>query len=197
VYFSKAVTTPSAPSAAPAVPTQQQANVKSLFSDTYTAAVGATWSTTWDAVTGPESVVLGGNEVKKYSNLDFLGIEPSSPLNVAAMDTFHIDVWRSNGAADFKIKLVDFGADGAHSGGDDREHEIVFNATNGNAIAANEWVSLDIPLSQFAGLTTKEHLAQLILASTVTGTNGQPAGSNESIWIDNVYFSKAASTPVL
>jgi beta-glucanase (GH16 family) len=187
VYFSRAATV-TTPTSAPTAPTKDAANVKSLFSDGYTAAVGATWSTDWDSVTGPEAVTLGGNAVKKYTNLNFLGIEPASPLNVGNMDTFHIDVWRSNAAADFKIKLVDFGANGVYGGGDDKEHEIVFNATNNNAVAANEWVSLDLPLSQFAGMSTKEHFAQLVMASTI---NGQASG--ESLWIDNVYFSRAAT----
>ncbi|MEI7786220.1 MAG: glycoside hydrolase family 16 protein, partial [Betaproteobacteria bacterium] len=179
IYFGKA----DAPAAAPAVPNTNTADVKSLFSDSYTPAVESSWSTSWDSVTGPEAVTLGGNAVKKYTNLDFLGIEPASTLNVSNMYAFHIDVWRSNAAADFKIKLVDFGANGTPGGGDDKEHEIVLNASNGNAVAAKQWVGLDIPLSQFTGLTNKEHFGQLILASTI---NGQASG--ESLWIDNVYF---------
>ena len=183
IYFDKPAA-PSAPTSAPSAPTKASENVKSLFSESYTAAVDASWSTSWDSVTGPENVTLSNNSIKKYTNLNFLGIEPASMLNVANMDTFHIDVWRSNAAADFKIKLVDFGANGGYGGGDDKEHEIVFNATNNNAIAADKWVSLSIPMSQFAGMTTKEHFAQLVMASTI----GDQA-SGESLWIDNVYFS--------
>ncbi|NBX30962.1 hypothetical protein EBR04_11070, partial [bacterium] len=94
------------------------------------------------------------------------GIEPSSTLDISDMDTFHMDVWRTDASADFKIKLVDFGANGKWGtdvpDGDNVEHEIVFNSNNANAIAANQWVSLDIPLSQFTGLTTREHFAQLV-----------------------------------
>jgi hypothetical protein len=170
-----------------------QANVKALFSDSYTAvpAGGTTWSTDWDQVTGPESVSLaGGNAAKKYTGVSFIGIEPSQTINAGDMDTFHIDVWRTDATADFKIKLVDFGANGAwEQGGDNVEHELVFNAANSNAVVANQWVSLEIPLSQFAGLTTKAHLAQLILSSHKYDSNGGPVGSGESLWVDNVYFS--------
>ncbi|MEN9761498.1 MAG: hypothetical protein RI906_1324 [Pseudomonadota bacterium] len=191
VYFSKApVTTPTAPTAAPTAPTESAANVKSLFSNTFTDAVSSTWSTSWDVVTGPDDVTLNGNTVKKYTGLNFIGIEPAQTLNIADMDTFHIDVWRTDSSADFKIKLVDFGANGVWGtnspDGDNVEHEIVFNAANGNAIATHQWVSLDIPLSQFTGLTTREHIAQLILASATSS-----GGSGESLWIDNVYFSTA------
>ena len=41
------------------------------------------------------------------------------------------------------------------------------------------WVSFDIPLTDFSGMTTREHFAQLILA----GTYG-------TVFIDNVYFHK-------
>jgi hypothetical protein len=37
-----------------------------------------------------------------------------------------------------------------------------------------------VPLSEFTGLTTKAHIAQLVLS-------GAPAGT---VYIDNVYFSK-------
>ncbi|NBP46267.1 MAG: hypothetical protein EBU72_13825, partial [Betaproteobacteria bacterium] len=167
-------------------PTELQANVKSLYSDSYTSvpAGGTTWSTDWDQVTGPESVSLaGGNAAKKYTGVSYIGIEPSQTLNVGDMDTFHIDVWRTDATADFKIKLVDFGANGVwEQGGDNVEHELVFNVTNSNAVAANQWVSLDIPLR------SKGHLAQLILSSHKYGSDGAPVGSGESLWVDNVYF---------
>ncbi|MFN0013643.1 MAG: T9SS type A sorting domain-containing protein, partial [Saprospiraceae bacterium] len=64
---------------------------------------------------------------------------------------------------------------GAFGGGDDTEHQVNFNAP-----AQGQWVSLDIPLSQFVGLTTREHIAQYILV-------GQPSGAS-TIFVDNVYF---------
>ena len=55
----------------------------------------------------------------------------------------------------FRIKLVDFGADAAFGGGDDKEHELSFTP-----IIAG-WNSFDIPLTDFVGLTTTGHIAQL------------------------------------
>ena len=172
----------------PAAPTELAANVKSLFSDGYAPAESAAWSTSWDRVNGPESVTLAGNNVvKKYTGVDVIGIEPATTLDIRTVDTLHIDVWRTDATADFKIKLVDFGANGVYGGGDDKEHELVFNAANQNAIPANQWVSLDIPLSELAGLTTKEHFAQLVMAST-KGSDANVVASSETLWIDNVYF---------
>jgi hypothetical protein len=46
--------------------------------------------------------------------------------------------------------------------------------------AQGQWVSLNIPLSDFTNLTTKEHIAQYILI-------GQPTAAT-TIYIDNFYF---------
>jgi hypothetical protein len=118
---------------------------------------------------------ISGNATKKYSALNFVGIEATStPINATAMTHFHTDVWSSD-FTQFKIKLVDFGANGAFGGGDDVEHEITVNSP-----AQGSWVSLDIPLSQFTGLTTRAHIAQLIYV-------GAPSG-NTTVYVDNVYF---------
>jgi hypothetical protein len=47
----------------------------------------------------------------------------------------------------------------------------------------NTWVSYDIPFSDFTGLTSRGHLAQLIFVS-----------SNSTVYMDNVYFWKPAGT---
>jgi hypothetical protein len=100
------------------------------------------------------------------------------------MTHFSLDLWTADPTASpavFKIKLVDFGADGAFGGGDDREHELTFDATTTPALRTGEWVRLDIPLSAFTGLTTRGHLAQLILVSD--------PGPN-TVYVDNVLFRR-------
>ena len=44
--------------------------------------------------------------------------------------------------------------------------------------AIGEWVAYDIPLSDFVGLASTEHLAQIILVNAPTGT----------LFVDNLYF---------
>ncbi|MCB9080148.1 MAG: Ig-like domain-containing protein [Lewinellaceae bacterium] len=164
------------PTVAAPTPTRAAANVISLFSDAYTNVPVDTWRTDWSSAK-LEDVTVAGNAVKKYSALDFVGIETvTNKVDATGMTHFHMDVW----SPDFTllgIKLVDFGADGAFGGGDDKEHQI-----NIDAPAKGQWVSLDIPLSDFAGLTTRGHLAQYILV-------GQPTGAN-TVYVDNVYFYK-------
>jgi hypothetical protein len=171
-------------------PTLPASNVISMFSDAYTNVPVDTWQTSWSQAS-LQDISIQGNATKKYSNLNFVGIEAtSSPINATAMTHFHTDVWSSD-FTQFKVKLVDFGANAVFGGGDDVEHEITINAP-----AQETWVSLDIPLASFTGLTTRAHIAQLIYV-------GAPS-STTTVYIDNVYFynqlatlTTAAPTPTL
>ena len=177
VYYYKAdetVTEPADPTSAAPTPSQDEASVISLFSDAYTDVAVDTWRTDWSAGT-LEDVEVAGNATKKYSNLDFVGIETvANTVDASAMTNFRMDVWSGNYSF-LGIKLVDFGPDGAFGGGDDAEHQV-----NIEMPAQNEWVSLDIPLSDFTGLTTRGNLAQYIIAA-------QPTGA-ATVYVDNVYF---------
>ncbi|GAA3508401.1 hypothetical protein GCM10022393_19460 [Aquimarina addita] len=171
IYFYKGTVQTIGAAPTPSLPA---ANVISMFSDAYTDIPVDTWITSWsNAVLN--DIVLDGNATKEYSALDFVGIEATTTtIDATSMTHFHTDIYSSD-FTEFKIKLVDFGADGAFGGGDDVEHEITFSSP-----ATGTWVSLDIPLSDFTGLTTRANIAQLIYAGSPT--------SNTTVLIDNVYF---------
>jgi hypothetical protein len=162
------------PNTAAPTPTQNESDVISLFSDSYTDVTVDTWRTEW-SVAELEDLTIAGSAVKKYSALDFAGIvTEANTIDAAGMTHVHMDIW----SADFTllgIKLVDFGADGGFDGGDDVEHQVDISTPN-----QGEWVSLDIPFSDFTNLTTRGHLAQYILV-------GQPTGAT-TVYIDNFYF---------
>jgi len=103
----------------------------------------------------------------------------SSPINVTTMTYLHLDIWVPSTSPyltnKFTIKLEDFGANGIYGGGDDKEGTY----NHSTALATNQWVSVEIPMSGFAGLTTKAHLAQMILDNFPT-----------DIYVDNIYFHK-------
>lgn len=162
-------------------PTLPGAAVISLFSDSYDNVPVDTWKTDWSSAT-LEDLQINGNNTKKYSNLNFVGIETvATMIDATDMTHFHTHIWSDN-LTEFKIKLVDFGPDAAYGGGDDKEHEIVISNP-----AQEEWVSIDLPLSSFTGLTTRAHIAQLIYAASPSGT--------ASVYVDNVYFYKQSATP--
>jgi Secretion system C-terminal sorting domain len=172
---------PTAPTTAAPLPTCPSSQVISLFSNSYSNVPVSTFLTGWSAfpVTLTNTQVAG-NDVKYYQNVTYLGIETVAPtVNANAMNTFHIDFWSAN-ASQFRIKLVDFGANGVYDGGgDDREHELAFNNPK-----LGEWVSYEIPLSSFPGLTTRANIAQYVLS-------GMPNGVVD-FYVDNIYFSNCA-----
>ncbi|HND55911.1 MAG TPA: hypothetical protein PLV92_26020, partial [Pirellulaceae bacterium] len=164
-----------APLTAAPTPTLPSADVISLYSNAYTNRTVDTWSASWD-VADVADVTVGGNATKKYTNLIYAGIEfTSSTIDASTMTHFHADVWVPSGSV-FRVKLVDFGANGTFGGGDDREHELEFNAATSPALQFGAWTSLEVPLSSFTNLTTRGHLAQMIISGDV-GT----------AYLDNVY----------
>jgi hypothetical protein len=129
-------------------------------------------------------VQVSGDSVKLYTNLNYAGIEfTSQTIDATEMTHFYMDIWTPDAVVDpavFKIKLVDFGANGVYDGGgDDVEHELALNDTTTPAIAKGSWVSLDIPLTEFSGLSTKGHLAQLIIS-----------GDPNTVYVDNILLHK-------
>ncbi|MEZ4827766.1 MAG: Ig-like domain-containing protein [Bacteroidia bacterium] len=164
------------PTVAAPTPTHPAADVISLFSEAYTNVSVDTWRTDWSAATLTD-ITVAGNATKQYTSLDFVGIETvASQIDATGMTHFHIDVWTPN-ATFFAVKLVDFGANAAFGGGDDVEHQIDYDTP-----AQGQWISYDIPLTDFVNLTTRAHMAQYILV-------GKPTG-NSTIFVDNVYFHK-------
>ncbi|MEY4522605.1 MAG: hypothetical protein RIT10_1790, partial [Bacteroidota bacterium] len=156
-------------------PTVPAANVISMFSNTYTNVPVDTWQAAWSQGFMNE-IQIAGNATKKYTSLNFVGIEATgaNTLDLATMYKLHVDLWTPNSTT-FKVKLVDFGANGIYAGGDDVEHELTLSPT------LDSWNSYTLLLSDFTGLTTKNHVAQLIFSSLPGGTS--------VAYIDNVYFS--------
>lgn len=178
LYFYKVSSVPATPTTAAPTPTQNVADVISLFSNAYTNTPVDTWSAPWDNADVAD-VQVAGNDNKLYTNLVFAGIEfTSNTINATDMDFLHVDIWTPN-ATNFNIKLVDFGANNAYAGGDDTESELSFTPAQGS------WVSYDINLDNFTGLASRSHLAQILFIS-----------STSTVYVDNLYFYKTSVVPV-
>jgi len=174
------------PMTAAPTPTRLAENVISMFSDAYTDVPVDTWRTDWSSADLMD-IEIEGNPTRKYTNLDFVGVETvANPINLTAagMTHLHINYWTPN-MDTLRIKLVDFGMDGFGMD-NDTEAEPVFMTTK------EEWVTLEIPLENFAGMNQTD-INQFILS-------GLPAGGG-TLYIDNVYFYKdivdATNTPVV
>ncbi len=178
-YYNAGEITQAEPTEAAPTPTVDADNVISLYSNAYDDVAVDTWSAVWDQAEVAD-VQVAGDDAKLYTGLAFAGIEfTSQTVDASAMENFHLDVWTPNPSPSLRIKLVDFGADGAFGGGDDVEHEITLDESTTPALASESWVGIDVPLSEFAGLTTKSNLAQLIISGDL---------SPSTLYVDNVYF---------
>lgn len=157
-------------------PTLPQAQVISLFSNVYTNVPVDTWQTSWSSG-AMQNIQIQGNDTKKYTGLNWVGAETvASQIDATGMTYFNMHVWSAN-FTQFRIKLVDFGANGAYDGvgmADDKEHELTFDNP-----AQGQWVTYHIPLSDFTNLTTRANLAQYIFSTNNSAT----------VFVDNVYFS--------
>ncbi len=172
--------------AATAPPTRDAIDVVSLYGNTYTNQTVNTWNTRWQFSTTDEFFIeVEGKDVIRYRDLNFVGIEFKDPtVNVSAMSTFHMDIWTPDpvvAGSEFKIKLIDFGADGIFGGDDDTEHEVTIPSAS---LASENWVSLDIKLSDFTNLTSRSNLAQMVLS-----------GNLPNMYVSNVYFYREPITP--
>jgi hypothetical protein len=171
------VAAPFTPGHAP-VPTVPAADVISLFSNAYTNRPVDKWSADWDRA-DVTSLNIDGDDILLYTNLVYAGIEfTSNTIDATAMTYFHLDIWVPSGTT-FRVKLVDFGANGIYLGGDDSESELTFNAASTPALVTGSWVGLEIPLADFTGLLARAHLAQLVLS-----------GDTRTVYVDNIYFHR-------
>jgi hypothetical protein len=170
--------TPGPPLATPMTPAPDPTfianDVISMFSNVYTNVPVNTWQTAWSQGT-LNDIQIQGNDTKKYTGLNFVGVETTGGnlLNVSNMTHLYLNFWTAN-MTDFRVKLVDFGNDLAYAGGDDTEHELTFTPTLEN------WMTLDISLTDFVNLASNNHIAQLIFS-------GNPSGSGV-VYVDNVLF---------
>jgi len=166
----------SAPTTFPAAPTVAAANVLSLFSSSYTNRGVDTWQTSWSAGNSAlvDPFVIAGHNVKKYSLFNFVGIEfganvPANIVDASTMTHFHVDVWTPNPSSNLEIQLVN-----------DATGTAAVGKFQAGALASGSWVSLEIPLASFAGLSAKNKLQQLLFVGT----------SPTIIYVDNIYFHK-------
>ncbi len=114
-------------------------------------------------------------------------------------------LWQMPAPTQLRLKLVDYGADGVYSGEetgepaglveglgeslkgivtvdaiDDVEDEVAIRPP---ALFTGGWASVDVPLGDFEGLSTREHLAQILISGDLT-----------EVYIDNVYLYRSDDT---
>ena len=167
------VTPQANPTTAAPTPTRLPADVKSLFSNAYTNIAVETWSTGWSSSNHSYTELqIAGNDTKKYELFHFAGVEfIGAPVDATVYGFMHIDILCPAAGKSLQIRLVDFNAPNSE-------------ATVTKATTQNVWVSYDIPITDFATLTNKSKISQILFLVD--------AGQTGTFFIDNVYFYKTA-----
>ncbi|MDJ0814508.1 MAG: hypothetical protein QNJ23_12345, partial [Woeseiaceae bacterium] len=167
----------SAPDTSAPTPTQDAANVISLYSDAYTD-VATTWPTPWSEPNNTTSdVTIDGGLVKEHLTINFVGVE--FQVDATSMTHLHVDIWTPD-ADSLLLRVVDFGGDG-FGGGNDTSGEVTLDNASTPALVQGSWVSVDIPLAdlQAAGLASLADLNQIVFDPTADGS---------TVYVDNLYF---------
>lgn len=156
------------PEVASPVPTSRNVpDVVSILSDVYTNVPNSNFNPFWQQNTWYYSLQVGGNEVVKYENFNYQGIEFGHSVDVSKLEYLHIDVWTPNETS-LNISPI------SSSSG-----EKAFALT---PLKLNEWNSFDIPLMAFTiqGLALNDIMHLKLV------------GSGKSIiYVDNIYFYKS------
>jgi uncharacterized protein YjdB len=183
--FVVTVTPKTAPTTVLAPPSLAPADVISLSTTGYTNHGVDTWKTGWSPATF-EDVTLEAHTLKHYTSLNYVGVETTGAnlVDASAMTAFHVDVWTPNATA-FRVKLVDFGANGVHGGDDDTEAELSFTSSTTPALTTGSWVAVEMPFTDFIAKSPAfqtSHLGQLIFSA-------DPSGA-ANLYVDNIYFHR-------
>jgi hypothetical protein len=150
------------PTTAPATPTENAANVISIYSDAFASTAGVNLNPGWGQSTVQTGESIASNNVLKLANFNYQGIDfDSNRINVSTKTSLHVDMWSAN-ASTVAVSLI----------GPTNEQAYVVNLT------ANAWTSVNIPLSSY-NLVDKTGVRQLKLEST-------PSAS--TVFVDNIYF---------
>ena len=163
---------------APTPPNRGTADVISIYSSAYTNVEGTDYFPDWGQAgqgSGWAEFDLNGDTMLQYSNLSYQGIQFGSSQDVSAMEYLHLDVWTTD-VQQLETSLINIPADGSGT----TEAPVV------NDLTANEWTSIDIPISDYTdqGLTINEILQlKFVGIEWAAGT----------VFIDNIYFWKSPS----
>jgi len=159
--FSIAFTLEATNSAAAPTPSQDSADVISVYSDAYTDNIATNLNPNWNQATNATEIQIDGNNTLEYANLNYQGLDYST-TDVSAMEYVHLDYKTDDATA------LDF-------------YLISTNPTVENAytisIVKGDWQSIDIPLSVY-----NANLDRVFQFKTV---------GNGTVYFDNIYFWKA------
>jgi uncharacterized protein YjdB len=157
-------------------------NVVSVYNSAavYTDLLGVNFFPGWGQATTFADAPIAGKTVKKYSGMNYQGWDfAGTPVNASTFTHLHVDIWTPN-ATKFGVAVINFGT--PHT-----EFTVPFNSSTTPTITQGAWISLDIPLTAFTGVTF-EAVSQIKWVDD--GGAGPGPAEFATFYIDNVYFWK-------
>ncbi len=150
-------------------PTHAAADVKSIYSNAYTAATTYGYGG-WGQSTQVATETVEEDNILHLTNYNYLGFEYTTQQDLSDMEYLHIDILPMQ-AMNFGITPIIVNK-GSGSGTE--------NSQSVGTLNVKEWNSIDIPLSQFNMDFTQ--LSHQLKFDKGTGS--------ESVYVDNIYFWK-------
>jgi hypothetical protein len=183
-FFYEGPTTP-----APTPPTRLPENVLSIFSEAYTQVVIDDFDFGLCANNpATEEVTIAGSPTIKYMGPGCQGIDfQNNRLDASTFTNLHFDFYTDNAVvgAVFNLKLVDWAGNETDAGSTGLE--IIFNIGTNPALAENQWVSVDVMITELGGMIlgnlTRSDVAQIHITSNLP-----------NVWYDNLYLYKDPGT---
>ena len=170
------------------IPTEAPENVISIFSDAYENVPVDYYNgyfAPFQTTQGQDDLNINGDNIINYTQLNFVGVGTFlnvAPIDATSMTHFHVDinVREAVDPGDFiRLELLN---------GVQTSNETSGSVTIGsNQLINNEWVSLDIPLGDFNGLSVRDALGLIFFVSDATISE---------IYVDNIYYYKEVVDPL-
>lgn len=165
---------------APTPPARDPANVISIFSDAYNNVpvdyFNGFFTPDGQTTQGQDDIRFGEESIINYTDLNFVAIGTFmgvAPVNANEMTHLHVDinVREAIQSGDYiNLQLLN------NVGGIESSGSYTIDSSQ---LLTEEWVSLDIPLDDFTGLTARNQLGLIFFISDATISN---------IYVDNIYY---------
>ncbi len=166
------------PTTSPADPTQLEANVISIYSDTYMTVGGINYDPDWGQsghmLVNPEFDPGTGNFAMAYPTFNYQGTEFDAQ-DASEMEFLHVDIWVAEGT-DRMVKVSPIDNSGVGAG------EVLVEVP----LTPGAWNSVDLPKSDFADMSWNS-----VFQMKFDGQFNSDGSANTDpydIYVDNVYF---------
>ncbi|WP_298121572.1 T9SS type A sorting domain-containing protein [Flavobacterium sp.] len=171
--------------AAPTPPARPAADVVSIYSDAYSNIAMTNFDAGWCGGAATTQVqIAGNNTLRKNSGVVCHGIDfQTNRQNLTSFTHIHFDYYITDTDLTgdvFNLKLVNF------NGGSSESSALEINTNGGTTpqLVANQWVSVDVPITALGGVVAGN------LARNDVAQIGITTAMVNNVWYDNIYLHK-------